>query len=296
MDRTVQENKIFVDCCSKSDYTKEKERAGLAGEEGWSMRSKQNRALGILELLKQNGTMSVRELAETFDVSEMTIRRDLELLKKTNELERSYGSATLRKGRQDTGRGGEPYDIRFEQIKNSEQKERIAQYAATLIESQDMLIMDSGTTVGRLARYVPENENISVLCYNFGILTELRRRMGVNIIFSGGYYYPEDEMFISNESPDFIRGHRANKAFLAASGFHQTLGVTCIHSHEVEMKRADIDSSATRILLLDSSKFGVVKPSFVTETSNIDSLITDSGISKEWRSIVTDMGIDLRVV
>lgn len=260
------------------------------------MGSKNERAVQILELLKQNQTMTVHQLAKQFDVSEMTIRRDLELLKKTNELERSYGRATLPKGREAAGHAAEPYDIRFEQIKNIEQKEQIAAYAATLIEPQDMLILDSGTTVGRLAQYVPENQNITVLCYNFGILSQLRKRNGVNIIFSGGYYYPEDQMFISPESSDFIRGHRANKAFIAASGFHQTLGITCIHSHEVEIKKADMASSASRILLLDSSKFGVVKPSFVAAPADIDILITDSGISKEWRRIVTEMGIDLRVV
>ncbi len=260
------------------------------------MAAKKDRLLQILELLKQNGTMSVKELAQKFQVSEMTVRRDLELLKKTNELERSYGCATLQKSRVQSNYNGEPYDLRFEQIKNSGVKESIAKYAATLIEPQDVLILDSGTTVYRLATFVPENQEITVLCYNFGILCELRKRMGVNIIFSGGQYFPEDQIFVSADSGEFIRSYRANKAFLAASGFHPTLGITCIHSHEVELKRSDIESSQTRILLLDSSKFGIVKSSFVTSPSDIDILITDSGISKEWRKIIREMDIDLRIV
>lgn len=260
------------------------------------MSNRTNRAVEILALLKQNQTMTVHELSQRFQVSDMTIRRDLELLKKTNELERSYGKATLPQNRGSVDKSAEPYDIRFEQIKNFEEKERIAAYAGGLIEPQDMLILDSGTTVGRLSQYVPENKSITVLCYNFGTLAQLRKRSGVDIIFSGGNYYPEDQIFISPESGEFVRSHRANKAFIAASGFHPTLGITCIHSHEVEVKRADIDSSATRILLIDSSKFGVVKASFVTDPSNIDILITDSGITKEWARAVTDMGIDLRIV
>lgn len=260
------------------------------------MSEKKNRLVQMLELLKQRETMTVKELAQTFQVSEMTIRRDLKLLKQTNELERSYGCATLQKSRVPSQYNGEAYDLRFEQIKNSGVKESIAKYAATLIEPQDVLILDSGTTVYRLASYMPENQDITVLCYNFGILCELRKRMGVNIIFSGGQYFPEDEIFVSADSGDFIRSHRANKAFLAASGFHQTLGITCIHAHEVELKRADIASSQTRILLLDSSKFGVVKSSFITATANIDILITDSGITKEWRKIINEMDIDLRIV
>lgn len=260
------------------------------------MGNKDGRVVKILELLKLNQTMTVKDLAQHFGVSNMTIRRDLELLKKTNELERSYGRATLQKGRETNTCTAEPYDIRFEQIKNVEAKERIATYAASLIEPQDMLILDGGTTVGRLAQYVPENQDVTVLCYTYGTLTQLRRRNGVNIILSGGNYYPEDQIFISSDSSNFILSHRANKAFLAASGFHQTLGITCIHAQEVDIKRADIESSASRILLLDSSKFGVVKQSFVTSPTNIDILITDSGITKEWRDIVTNMGIDLRIV
>ena len=260
------------------------------------MAGKKDRLVQMLELLKKHGTMTVKEMAQIFQVSEMTIRRDLELLKQTNELERSYGRATLQKSSEPSQYGSEPYDLRFEQIKNSGAKESIARYAATLIEPQDVLILDSGTTVYRLATYMPENQGITVLCYNFGILCELRKRMGVNIIFSGGQYFPEDQIFVSADSGDFIRSHRANKVFLAASGFHETLGITCIHSHEVELKRADIESSQTRILLLDSSKFGAVKSSFVTAPASIDILVTDSGISKEWRQILEEMGIDLRIV
>lgn len=263
-----------------------------------NMANKENRALKILELLKQYETMQVSDLARMLNVSEMTVRRDLKLLQKTNELERGYGYAKMphKHSARLQGTAPEPYDIRLEQVKFNEEKERIARCAAELIQPQDVVILDSGTTVRRVAWYIPENAGITVLCYNFIILTELCKRSDVNIIFSGGNYYPEDQLFRSAESGDFIRSHRANKVFLAASGFHPTLGITCIHSHEVELKRADIDSSATRILLITSNKFGMVKNSYVTEPTNIDILITDSGITKEWRKIVTDMGIDLRIV
>lgn len=260
------------------------------------MGGKKDRTLQILELLEEHKVMSVKTLAETFSVSEMTIRRDLENLKKNNAIERSYGRATLQHDSKPIPiDNGEYYDITFEQIKHSAEKESIAKYAAGLVEPQDVIIIDSGTTTYRFSKYLSRDIEITTLCYTFGILAELRKHSGINIIFSGGYYHPEDQMFTSKENVEFIRGLRANKAFISASGFHRSLGITCIHSHEVENKKAAIASSASRILLMDSSKFGLVRPSYFASLSDIHILVTDSGISKEWRRIVTDAGIQLHI-
>lgn len=260
------------------------------------MKNKKTRILKILDLLKENKVMSVKELAKIFGVSDMTIRRDLDILKDSGVVSRSYGYATLEESKQVLIENGEYYDIPFEQIKNSAEKESIAKYAAALIEPQDVVIIDSGTTTYRLPKYIPEDKNITAVSYNFGILAELRKNTGINIIFAGGYYYPEDQMFTSKENVEFIRNLRANKSFISASGMHQNLGITCIHSHEIENKKAIIASSMTRILLMDSSKFGLVRSSYFASLTDIDILVTDSGIPKVWQKIVVDKGIDLRII
>lgn len=261
------------------------------------MGGKKDRMLRILELLGDNKVMSVKALAEAFYVSEMTIRRDLENLKKNNAIERSYGKAALPLDSKPVPiDNGEYYDITLEQIKRSSEKENIARYAASLVEPQDVIIIDSGTTTYRFSKYLAPDIEITALCYTFSILAELRKHDGVSIIFSGGYYHPEDQMFTSKENVEFIRGLRANKSFISASGFHRSLGITCIHSHEVENKKAAIASSASRILLMDSSKFGLVRPSYFAPLTDIDILVTDSGISKDWREFVVETGIDLHIV
>ena len=102
-------------------------------------------------------------------------------------------------------------------------------------------------------------------------------------------------MFTSKENVEFIRSIRANKMFLSASGFHETLGVTCIHSHEVVNKRAAIASSAVCILLMDSSKFGKVQASFIASLDEIDAIVTDAGIPQEWRRMLEEKGIELHI-
>ncbi len=260
------------------------------------MGKKKERMLGIIDVLKKNSVMSVKSLAEMFKVSEMTIRRDLEALSSNGIVSRSYGYATFLESKQVLIDNDEYYDISFEQIKNSTEKNAIANFAASLVEPQDFIMIDSGTTTFQFSKQISSFKDISVLCYNFGILAELRKNIDINIIFAGGHYFPEDQMFTSKENVEFIHNLRANKAFISASGIHESLGITCIHSHEIENKRAIIESSMTRILLMDSSKFGVVRPSYFASFTDIDIIITDSGIDKAWQDIINEAGIKLYIV
>lgn len=135
--------------------------------------AKERRIAQELELLKQYQRVSVKDLAATLEVSEMTIRRDLDLLRKNHVLERSYGYATLAKGGDGYAYDGEVYDLRLARIQNLSEKDRIAKYAATLIEPGDWIFLDNGTTVGRITSYLPTDFEFTVLCYNFTILAEL---------------------------------------------------------------------------------------------------------------------------
>ena len=258
--------------------------------------AKENRMVKVLELLKKNQRIAVKELAETLGVSEMTVRRDLEILRKNHVLERSYGFATLARGGAEYAINGEVYDLRMARIQNISSKDRIAQYAASLIEPGDWIFLDNGTTVSRLTSHLPTEFEFTVVCYNFGILTELLKHPNIKTIFPGGYYYPEDQMFASAESVEFIRRHRANKAFISTSGVHRSLGITCINAHSVDSKRAIIESSASKVLLTDSSKFGAVKANHFAELDEINIIVTDDGISVDWRTLLHDIGIRLKIV
>ena len=156
-------------------------------------------------------------------------------------LERSYGYATLVEGGNGYSYEGETYDLRRARLENFSEKDRIAKYAASLIRPGDWVFLDNGTTVSRMTFYLPTEFEFTVLCYNFIILAELLKHANVHAIFPGGYYHPEDYNFTSPEAVEFIRRHRANKAFLSVSGVHQSLGITCINANIVENKKAMID-------------------------------------------------------
>lgn len=266
---------------------------------GMNMKTKaamEKREMEITELLKKEKTVSVKRLAELFNVSEMTIRRDLEILRNNHVIERTYGNASLIQGGDEFTVGDEIYDLRIARIQNIAAKDRIVKYAASLIKPDDLVFLDNGTTVSRITKFLPADFEFSILCYNFEILSELMKKPNVKIIFPGGYYYPEDQTFTSNESVNIIRHLRASIAFVSASGIHKRLGITCINAHSAENKRAIIESAERRIVLADSSKFDVVKANHFANLEDISGIISSTGVPESWISYLKRIYVDLTMV
>lgn len=256
------------------------------------MSKKADRLEKLMEILKVRGYVSVHELSTLLHVSEMTIRRDIQILKKNNMAENVAGTTVYNPAHLGM-KVDRNYTLTQEQQHKNTQKEAIGQFAASLVQENDIIIIDTGSTTEKIVSYLPTNQNISVLCYNINILMELRRNPGVNMLFAGGRYHPNTQMFESPEGIDFIRGLRANKVFISAAGIHDSLGVTCVHNYEVPTKHAILKSSIEKILVADSSKFGVVRSSFFCDLSEIDTVITDNELSSTWQNYFHAKGVRL---
>lgn len=172
----------------------------------------------------------------------------------------------------------------------------IGQFAASLIQPNDTIILDSGTTIAAMAYFIPEHINLNITCYNYYTLTQLFPKEGIQLTLAGGLLHKADQMFESSYANELIRSRRASKFFLAASGIHEALGITCAHNYEVLTKKAAMSSSLSTILVADSSKFGLVRSAFVAPLNSVDAIVTDSGIADEWKNIIQDMGIKLYIV
>lgn len=259
------------------------------------MSKKLQRANKIIEILKQKNGASVKELASILGVSEMTIRRDLNILKSNNIVNNVYG-ATIYNPLNNIQKLATPYNITEEVVKNENKKSKIGEAAAKLIEPDDVIIIDTGTTTEKLAQSIRDDIKLTALLYNINILTALKLKPNINLIFSGGYFHPNTQMFESPEGISLIENTRATKVFVSASGIHEQLGVTCSNNYEVSTKRAIIASSLEKILLVDSQKFGLVKSSYFAELNEFNTIITDSGISKEWINYINNLEIRLIIV
>ena len=188
------------------------------------------------------------------------------------------------------------YSLALEEERRNAEKAAIGAFAASLVAQDDMIIIDTGTTTVHIARNLPTNLHLSVLCYNINILMELRRKPNIQPLFAGGYYHANAQMFESKEGVEFISGIRVQKAFVSAAGVHCQLGVTCINNYEIETKRAILRSSLEKILVADSSKFGRVCAAYCCDMNDIDTIITNKDLSPEWIDQIRSKGIKLYLV
>lgn len=249
----------------------------------------------LIEMLKEQESISIRKLSEMLNVSEMTIRRDLKSLEENDVINRGYGKATLKETPREDFKD-ENYELLSAKTKHNDEKERIGKYAATLVKPGDILILDTGSTTERIAKYIPDDMDLTVMCYNYNTLAYLVHKPYVNLIFPGGYYHPNGQFFESLHGIKLIEETRVTKMFLSVSGIHKTLGITCSNNYEVLTKRSAIQSARTRIIVADSSKFGKIRPAYFATLEDVDMIITDTGLSQEWQEYLERLGIELVMV
>ena len=249
----------------------------------------------IIDLLKVHNGASIRELSETLNVSLMTVRRDLTDLANDSVVKLIFGGVILNPERVASD-PAEEYLLQVEKEKHAEEKDRIGEKAASLVEPGDVIIVDSGTTSEALIRHLPNDRPITVLCYSSNVLELILRKRNCTPIFAGGYFHENTMMFESPEGVELIKKNRANKAFIAASGVSDKLGVTCAKAYETSTKSTAIKSSLKNILMVDSSKFDAVKAAHFADLANFDIVISDPGIPERYRNLLEELKIALLVV
>jgi DeoR family deoxyribose operon repressor len=238
----------------------------------------------LINIVRTRGLLPIKTLASMLNVSEMTIRRDFRLL------ETSQDTSSI----SDTQNSS--YNLLQAAQFSNAQKEAIGAFAASLIQPNDAIIIDTGSTTARILPHIQDDLDLTVLCYNANVLMELRHKPNMQLFFSGGIYHRNTEMFESAEGIQFIKRIRCDKVFLSAAGIHKELGITCVNSYEVPTKQAIIESSLEKILVADSSKFERFYPSFFASLDKIDVIVTDTGLTREWQSFICEQGITLHIV
>jgi DeoR family deoxyribose operon repressor len=257
--------------------------------------NKNQRMKHIINALHMKSVVSIKGLIKQFNVSEMTIRRDLNLLSNDGIVELIPGGAIL-KTDDDSERNAERYLITHEEMKRTREKIRIGKKAASVIEPNDTVIIDVGSTTEYLAKFMREDIPVTILCYALNILVEIYRKKNCHPIFAGGYFHENILMFESPEGINLIKRIRANKAFISAAGVSDQLGVTCATPYEIGPKQAVMKSAKTKILMVDSTKFGKIGVAYFADLQEFDMVITDSEISEEYIKFIRNLGLDLYIV
>ncbi|MDR1618276.1 MAG: DeoR/GlpR family DNA-binding transcription regulator [Treponema sp.] len=249
------------------------------------MYNKPGRISQMIDVLRERNGASIRDLAQEFMVSEMTIRRDLERLRQDNIISLVHGAAIYKS-----------YNLDFEEGVNIAEKERIGKAAAKRIQPDDTIIIDIGTTTEQMVRHIPQNFSISALCFTMNSLVEIHKKSIKSLIIGGGSFHPDTQLFESPETIELIRRTRAAKFFVSTAGINRKQELTTVNFYEVGVKQTCIQHADQKFLLVDSTKFDKVKSAYFAHLSDINVVITDDGIQEEWVHILEDMGIEVEIV
>ncbi|PAB60840.1 DeoR family transcriptional regulator [Anaeromicrobium sediminis] len=204
----------------------------------------------ILEVFKEKEIVKINELVKVTNTSESTIRRDLTQLENEGILKRVHGGAKLLKGRSIEPSYNEKQD------KYIDEKERIAKYAASLIEEGDCIYLDAGTTVFNMIKYIDKKDVIVVTNGLKHIDILLEKNMNAYII--GGKAKARTKAIIGVDALKNLERFRFDKCFMGMNGIDLKYGFTTPDSEESILKEAAISLSKKAYVLADESKFGEV--------------------------------------
>lgn len=238
------------------------------GTQGMAGARRSARLAQLQEMLQQGGPARLGDAAAALGVSSMTLRRDLARPGQPFTL---LGGHVVPVG---TSPRGSRYALEREQDRDAAAKRRAASHAAALVEDEDTIFIDCGTTMPHLVEALPPSLFLTILCYALNIATPLSRRPRTQLMLLGGLYHPASATFASDEALASLRRIRINKAFISAGGIHAAGGVTCTNFNEVPVKQVALASAAQSILVVDSSKLGKLKPAYFAPVSAFERVVT----------------------
>jgi DeoR/GlpR family transcriptional regulator of sugar metabolism len=247
----------------------------------------------ILEDIIRNRSLRIKNLSQEYNVSEMTIRRDLEYLEEEEFIKRTHGGAIY----QPRSSMIEPAFSSKQSLQRQE-KIRIAQFTCeNIVENNDNIILEGGTTVSFMARYLTSKKGLTVVTNGFYTTDELRRLLpNATIINSGGILRSESLTFVGPVGERFFQEFYANKLFLSATGLTLESGFSDPNLLETQIKKAMIASSDQVIVLLDSSKFGKRSLTSFLPAKGADILITDEGAPEQTVLALRELGVKVQIV
>ncbi len=256
------------------------------------MRDTSARRKKIIELLNENGSVQVQQLSNLFDISTVSIRKDLKFLDQRGVVTRTYGGAFLNSENSETIES----NIDLKEKLNVDSKCKIAQAAADMICEGDSIILDSGTTTIRIAEQLHDKESITVITNDLGAINCIAKYSDVELLVLGGTLRHKSMYFYGTQAEKTLKDLHADKLFLGVDGFHMDKGITTHFEAEATLNQIMCRAASEVVVVADSSKFNKVCLYKIIEPSGVSKLITDSGISDEFKDNLISMGIDVIVV
>jgi DeoR/GlpR family transcriptional regulator of sugar metabolism len=231
-----------------------------------------SRLEAVLQLLKENTSASISDIAEQFGVSQMTIRRDLQKLAEQGQVIRIPGGARI-----EHWRGMER--TFFERLeKMSPAKHSIGKAAAALVKDGESVVLDSGTTTLYVARELRSRRNMVVVTFSIAVLEELASSEEIRVELTGGVYRASSHDLIGHGVAESLKNIYADHVLFGAAAVSFSRGVMV---HDPDAQREMLQAGKQKILLVDSSKIGIEATYRLCGIEDCDLILTDRMLSPE---------------
>ncbi|WP_205966272.1 DeoR/GlpR family DNA-binding transcription regulator [Parapedobacter sp. SGR-10] len=243
----------------------------------------------ILGTLQKEGFVKVVDIANKLDVTTVTIRKDLKALEEKGLLYRTHGSASPVNPHTADRNVKEKEKIR------TKEKQLIGIFAARLIEEDDSIIINSGSTICAFAEQIEPKGRLTVVTSSIKATSILGEHEGINVSQLGGTLRRSSMSVIGNYTLSFLENITCSKVFLGVDGIDPDFGVTTSNIEEAELNRAMMSVSLKTIVLCDSSKFGRKGFGKICNLDKIDVVVTDEDISSSMCKLLEENGVEVIV-
>jgi DeoR/GlpR family transcriptional regulator of sugar metabolism len=238
----------------------------------------------IVDEVRSRGAVRVSELTALLDVSEMTVRRDLDALARAGLVEKVHGGATQR-----GGLSAEEPGFEAKSHRQLPEKDAIARAAARLVEPGQSIGLTGGTTTWRLARNLAHVPDLTVVTNSIRVADVLHRdpRPDLTVVLTGGVRTPSDAL-VGPIAINAIRSLHLDVLFMGVHGVTAPEGLTTPNLLEAETDRALFDASAQTVVVADHTKWGVRGLSRIADLAEVDVFVTDSGLDLAARRLIAE--------
>ena len=234
--------------------------------------ARESRVQQLDAALATKGVLHLREAAELLGVSEMTVRR---LVASHTDTFTYLGAHILRS----TSVGSDPdYVLAQEEGSHAAAKASACAHAMKLIEPEDTVFIDCGTTLEHLARMIPADLSLSVVCYSLSVANMLASKPACRLFMLGGLFHPASASFGGPATSQFLASFGISKAFISAGGVDKRRGVSCSNMHEVPVKQQAMHGASSSYLVIDESKLDRVRPALFARVADFDGVISENGL------------------
>ena len=248
---------------------------------------KEKRKEEMIEYVRLKNIVSLEELHEQFNVSMITVRRDVNELEKEGYITKVHGGVSFHQS--------QVRSINQRQHELLSEKDALGKMAADLVQDGQVIIIDAGSTTHHIVKYL-KNKKVTIITDAINVLESALPYSNIQVILTGGRLMRETNSLVGRQVAEAIKRLNAHWAFIGATGVSIEKGITNSSIEEADIKRCMVEVAVKKVLLVDHTKMDVISMMKFATLNEMDIVITDKPVSDVYREYFDQYGIELKTI